>query len=96
MPDGRQKYGVRIALSPGNAIEGVTYMDLKSIQEEIRKAQEEGGYATIDCTDESDNTVRVVFRAADVQVIMHQLWQRPQQGRIAVPEVPVPKPRIVQ
>ena len=96
MPDGRQKYGVRIALSPGNAIEGVTYMDLKSIREEIRKAQEEGDYAALDCVDQDDNTVHVVFRAADVQVIMHQDWVRPQSGRIAIPEPMIPKPKIVQ
>lgn len=87
---------MRIGLVPGNAIEGVTYMDLKAIREEIDNALKDYTFAVVECINEDDSTVKVVFRAADVQIIMHQVWQKPQVGRIEVPQVAIPKPRIVQ
>jgi len=89
-----QKYFIRLGIVPGNAIEGVSYLDRQALLSEINRARESGDDAHLDFINEDDTHVYIDVRSADIQIIMHQQWQKPQTGRIAVPEMPVPKPNL--
>lgn len=98
----RKKYALRIALTPTNAVEGVTYMDLAAVLAEKKRGIEEYGDAIFDCVQEDESVVKVVIRAADIQMIMHNEFVKPVPSRIAVPQLAgidapgVPRPKIVQ
>lgn len=94
MPD-RQKYALRIALAPANAAEGVTYMDLKAVQAEIKRAREDGDDAKLDFVDENGSLVVVLARASDIQICMHHEWRKPSPQQV-VPATVVPRPRVMQ
>lgn len=75
MPD-RQKYTIRMAICPQNAMEGTTYMDLAAVQAEIAKALGEYTFAVFDCINDDDSVVKVLVKAADIQMVMHTPFRR--------------------
>jgi hypothetical protein len=94
MPD-RQKYALRMALAGANAAEGVTYMDLKAVKEEMKRAREDGDDAELDFISEDGSPVKVLVRAADIQLTMHHEWRRPAPQQV-VPATAMPRPRLEQ
>lgn len=86
MPE-RTKYALRIAISPQNAVEGVTYMDLNAVLAEIKRANTDYDFAIFDCISEDESIIKVVIKAADIQLIMHNAWKKPVQSQIAVPKL---------
>lgn len=89
-----QKYHLRIALVPNNAIEGVTLMNRKAVRDEVRRAQLTGEDANFEFINEDDTRVYVDVKSPDIQIVMHQEWRRPlPQPQIAVPNG-VPRPTL--
>lgn len=85
MPDLRQKYGLRIAMRPSNAMEAVTLMDLKAVETELDNARTEHRLAKLDCINAiDDGHIAVFLDPNDIQMIMHHKWQRPPQ--VSVPQ----------
>lgn len=73
-----QKYGLRIALRPSNALEAVTLMDEKACREEIQAAKTEGRDAHFTCINAmNDEPIQVHCASADIQMWMHHKWERP-------------------
>ena len=93
MGESRQKYGLRIALRPSNAMEAVTYMDLKAVDEEIARATSEKRLAKFDCVNALDDELIVAYvDPTEIQMLMHHKWKRPAQ----LTSGPPTRPGLVQ
>lgn len=73
-----QKYGLRVALRPSNALEAVTHMDEKAVREEIELAKKDGRDAHFNCVNAmNEEPIQVYCNSADIQMWMHHKWERP-------------------